>query len=192
MPIHSPNEMSESLVTQRRQHIERKKEKKKKPSGLYRDDQQGEPLPGRAVHGGGGGGGAAAKVLLNALVVSDLRRDRDRRRLCPRGDHGCRRRGGLRLPAEPHREDGGFQTIRRLSGGAANCQRGLSTIMTTHLIIINVIIINPKGGREEEQLILCCAASSLPLFLRPHWQVAEQKFSLADESCGQEVGGASM
>lgn len=74
--------------------------------------QQGELLPGGAVHGGGGGSRAAAEVLLDALVVSDLSGDGDRRGLSPRGDHGGRRRGGLRLPAEPQREDGGFQPVR--------------------------------------------------------------------------------
>lgn len=74
--------------------------------------QQGELLPGGAVHGGRGGSRAAAEVLLDALVVSDLSGDGDRRGLSPRGDHGGRRRGGLRLPAEPQREDGGFQPVR--------------------------------------------------------------------------------
>lgn len=64
------------------------------------------------MHGGGGGSRAAAEVLLDALVVSDLSGHGDRRGLSPRGDHGGRRRGGLRLPAEPQREDGGFQPVR--------------------------------------------------------------------------------
>lgn len=64
------------------------------------------------MHGGGSGSRAAAEVLLDALVVSDLSRDGDRRSLSPRGDHGCRRRGGLRLPAERQRDDGGFQPVR--------------------------------------------------------------------------------
>lgn len=64
------------------------------------------------MHSGGGGRRAAAEVLFDALVVSDLGRDGDRRCLSPRGDHGCRRRGGLRLPAERQTENGGFQTVR--------------------------------------------------------------------------------
>lgn len=50
--------------------------------------------------------------------------------------------------------------------------------------IVIIITINPESRREEKQLNLCCASSSLSLFLWLHWQVGEQKFSLAGESCG--------
>lgn len=52
----------------------------------YFQDHQGGPLPGGAVQRGGR---AAREVLLDALVVSDLCRNRDRGGFSPWGNHWC-------------------------------------------------------------------------------------------------------
>lgn len=149
------------------------------PWQLSDASQQGELLPGRAVHGGGDSCRTAAKVLLDALVVSDLSRDGNRRSLSPRGDHGCRCWGGLLLAAKRQRQYRGFQPVRielrviprrRLSSG-------VSTPITTRTRLPKLhfyLKILYCGRRTEEKLLkLCCASSCCPfLFLWLQWNTS--------------------
>lgn len=78
-----------------------------------------------------GGGRAAGEVLLYALVVADLRGDRDRGGLSSRGHHGGLSWRGLRLSGGKKRgNEGGYQVCSRRLLLFPNMQDFLRSINT--------------------------------------------------------------